>query len=165
MLYAGGANQYTYQLYPATDWTSLTGSSITLGLSSYEGLVLFSMTASITNSVRSQRPTVRATLGQVLYEHVSVVVRLASPASFWPSGQSAPAVGYIAEPTGIVQVQNLVATGFILIFDVQDAYESTINMYHARTCRLPISTVASGNAVNDSRQRELCKFRPRQRGT
>ena len=41
MLYAGGANQYTYQLDPATDWTSLTGSSITLGLSSYEGLVLF----------------------------------------------------------------------------------------------------------------------------
>ena len=40
------------------------------------------------------------------------------------------------------------ATGFILMFDVQDAYESTINMYHARTCWLPISTVASGNAVN-----------------
>lgn len=139
------------QLDPATDWLSFTGSNLSVGgtTNAPEAPVVFHNDGYY-YALSSAGTAWGEGNSRLRYRSATTLAGLAgaSQQSIWSSSPSSADVAYNTQTTGIIKVRGLSASGYILMTDIQDTGESPVDMFHSRAAWYPLSTVASGNAVN-----------------
>jgi hypothetical protein len=148
----GFTHQYACQLNSATDYTTFTGSNLTLdSTANREGICLFlysgcyyMLTSYLVNfgqtNARMQYKAVEA----ANFSAAATALNAAGWTNLWASGAPSPSVAYNAQSCSVIPIAG--RQGMLMTFDICDPNESPVNVPHMRHIfwPLPYSAISAG---------------------